>query len=136
MAPTLKRQPSQIEKVLSALHRLYAAQDTEEFPSVMMSVADEIVPCVNLSFDIIETATGKARNGFLRETPMRHEDFMERWSYLHHEHPGINFLKKGGAASVISLTDFVSEREFCAGGLYEDIFKPLGVLHQLGIILP
>src|SRR4051794_10102614 len=100
MAPILKRQPTQIETVLNALHRLYAAQDTEEFPNVMMSVAEEVVPCVHLTFDIIETAPGKARNGFLREPPMTHEDFMERWSYLHHEHPGISFLQKGGCASV------------------------------------
>lgn len=136
MAPMQIRKVSQMEKVLGALHRLYAAQDTEEFPSIMMSVADEVVPCVNLTFDIIETATGAARNGFLREPPMTHEDFMERWSYLHHEHPGISFLKRGGKASVISLSDFMTEREFRAGGLYQEIFKPIGVLHQLGIILP
>lgn len=123
-------------KVLDALQRLYAAEDTETFPEVMMSVADEVVPCVNLSFDIINTKTGVARNGFLRPTPITHEDFMERWSHLHTQHPGIQFLKNGGVEPVISIADFLSDRDFRQTGLFNDIFQPLGAAHQLGIILP
>ena len=47
-----------------------------------MSVADELVPCMNLSFDIINTRTGVAQNGFLRPIPMSHAEFMARWSQL------------------------------------------------------
>src|SRR4051812_6668017 len=130
------RVENRLYQVLDALHRLYAAEDTEQFPELMMSVADEIIPCVNLSFDIINTKTGVARNGFLRPIPMSHSDFMERWSHLHTEHPGIDFLKKGSVAPLIEISDFVTEREFRDTGLYQDIFQPLGVAHQLGIILP
>lgn len=127
---------SRVFKVLDALQRLYAAEDTEKFPEVMMSVADEIIPCVNLSFDIINTKTGAARNGFLRATPITHEDFMERWGHLNTEHPGIKFLKEGGVAPVISMSDFLTTRQFRETALCRDIFQPLGTEHQLGIILP
>jgi DNA-binding CsgD family transcriptional regulator len=130
------RVESRTYEVLEALQRLYAAEDTEQFPEVMMSVADELVPCVNLSFDIINTKTGVARNGFLRPIPMSHSDFMERWTQLHTEHPGIQFLRNGGVAPTIEISDFVTEREFRETGLYQDIFQPLSVAHQLGIILP
>lgn len=130
------RVESRMYKVLDALHRLYAAEDTEQFPEVMMSVADEIIPCVNLSFDIINTKTGVARNGFLRPIPMSHPDFMERWTHLHAQHPGIQYLKNGGVAPTIEISDFVTEREFRETGLYQEIFQPCGVAHQLGIILP
>ncbi len=130
------RAENRMFRVLDALRRLYAAEDTEQFPEVMMSVADEVVPCVNLSFDIINTKTGVARNGFLRPIPITHADFMERWSHLHPQHPGIQFLKAGGVAPIISISDFLSERQFRETGLFQDIFHPCGAAHQLGLILP
>jgi DNA-binding CsgD family transcriptional regulator len=127
---------SRLARVLDAVHRLYSVRDAREFPTMMMSVAEELVPCVNISFDAIDLATGQPTNAFLRPQPMTREEFMARWQALCHEHPGIAFLERGGKASVFTITDFLSQRQFRESALFQELFRPLGCDCQMGVILP
>ena len=123
-------------KLLDALHRLYSIKDAQAFPRLMMEVTDDLVPCVNLSFDSIELAAGAITNAFLRRLPISREEFMARWGALCHQHPGIAFLESGGHASVFTVTDFITQRQFRESALYHELFKPLGCNYQTGVILP
>jgi DNA-binding CsgD family transcriptional regulator len=134
----MKRRPEtrQMARVLDALHRLYAVQDAQEFPHVMMAVADELVPCVNLSFDTVNLKTGEATDVFDRPIPLPHEEFMARWQVYCHQHPGIAFLKNGGRASVFTMTDFVAQRQLQKTAFFNEVVQPVGATHQIGVILP
>ncbi len=102
-----------------------------------MAVAEELVPCVAISFDNdVNLETGAATNCFDRPVTLSPEEFMARWQVYCREHPGIAFLEKGGHASVFALTDFVSQRQFEKTAFHHEITRPCGVSHQLGVILP
>ncbi len=102
----------------------------------MMAVAEELVPCVAISFDSVNLKTGVATNLFDRPVALAPAEFMARWQVYCHEHPGIAFLKNGGQASVFALTDFVSQRQYEKTAFHHEITRPCGVSHQLGVILP
>lgn len=123
-------------KILDCLHRLYAVRDVARFPQELMSAAEELVPCFNISFDSVNLQTGEATNMFDRPISVLHGEFLARWQSFCHEHPGIAFLKNGGQASVFSITDFITQREFRKTGFYQEFFHPISGTHQLGIILP
>jgi DNA-binding CsgD family transcriptional regulator len=136
MAPTSNTERERLQKVLEALQRLYAARDATTFPREMMAVANMLVPCVNVSFDTVDLATGEATDIFDRPISIPHEEFLKRWQVYCHQHPGIAYLENGGEASVMAITDFISQREFRRTAIYNEIFKPCGGGYQLGIILP
>ncbi|HEV7928564.1 MAG TPA: hypothetical protein VGP12_00365, partial [Nitrosospira sp.] len=125
-----------IARVLNGLHRLYGVKDAREFPAVMMGVAEDILPCLTSSVDTVDLSTGRATNLFSHPTPLSHEEFMNRWNVFCHEHPGIDYLKNGGQASVMAITDFVSQRQFRKTAIYNELFKVCGGGYQLGVILP
>jgi DNA-binding CsgD family transcriptional regulator len=127
---------SQLARVLDAVHRLYAVKDVAEFPKTMMAVAEELVPCVNISFDSVNLATGEATDVFDRPIAIPHHEFLARWQSFCHEHPGIAFLKNGGKASVFAIDDFLSQRQFRRTAFYQEFFHPISGTHQLGVILP
>lgn len=134
----MKRQsrPSRMARVLGALHRLYAVRELDRFPQELMAVAEELVPCVAISFDSVNLETGAATNCFDRPVTLPPAEFMARWQVYCHKHPGIAFLEKGGQASVFALTDFVSQRQFEKTTFHHEITRPCGVSRQLGVILP
>ncbi len=128
---------SRLARVLDAVHRLYSVRDAREFPTMMMSVAEELVPCVNISFDSVNLATGEATDLFDRPIAIPHAEFLARWQSFCHEHPGIRFLENGGKANVMAITDFVSQRDFRRTAFFNEFFNPIaGTTHQLGVILP
>jgi DNA-binding CsgD family transcriptional regulator len=118
------------------LHRLYSITDAAEFPRKLMELTSGLLRSTHISFDQINLATGEVLNVFDREIPMDHKEFMVRWRTHCHEHPGIAYLQKGGAATVFKITDFMSQRQFRQTGLYREIFQPMDATHQLGVILP
>lgn len=125
------------KKVLDCLHRIYALRDVRHVASEMMAVVEELVPCVNISFDSVNLATGEVTNVFDRPIPLSHADFMARWEVFCHQHPGIAYLAAGGKAPIIAISDFLSDRQFRETGFFREFFHPIaGTTHQLGIILP
>ncbi|MEI9895090.1 MAG: helix-turn-helix transcriptional regulator [Chthoniobacter sp.] len=131
-----RNKPSAWRNILDALHRIYAVKDIKDFPRELMAATESIVPCVTASFDAINLSTGQATNVFHRETPMPREEFMLRWTSLCHEHPGIAFLERGGKATVMQITDFMSQRQFRRTALCQEVFQACGSDYQMGVILP
>ncbi len=128
--------PSHTPRILEALHRLYTVRDVAEFPLQVMSVITDLLPATVLSFDQISLKTGEALNVFDRSIPFTREEFMARWQAHFHEHPGIAHLTTGGTATVFTISDFLSQRQFQRTGLYQEVMKEFEVTDQLGIILP
>lgn len=122
--------------MLDALHRLYEIQDIESLPKTMLAVTDTLVPNVNVTFDIIDAANGKADYLSIRPLQITLEESLARWKELHHEHPCVAHLEKGGQVSTYTLTDFASQRQLQGTAFYNEILQALDSSHQLGVILP
>lgn len=123
-------------RVLETLHRLYEVKDVGDFPRHLMGIIAELLPATYVSFDQIDLKTGEALNVFDRPIPFTREEFMARWQAHCHEHPGIAHLDAGGTETVFTISDFLSQRQFQATGLYQEVVCHFEVRDQLGIILP
>lgn len=125
-----------LRSILEVLPRLYAPAAPDVFPQVVMAVVSAVVPAPWISYDEVDPVRGVVLNQLSREPPLPYEEWVHRWEAHVHQHPCINYVKAGGDAPVVTISDFLADREFTQSGLYKDCFAPGGMTHQLACNLP
>ncbi len=53
-----------------------------------------------------------------------------------HEHPVINHHRRTGDARALRISDFMSQRELHETGLYQELYRGMGVEYQVSMIIP
>lgn len=122
--------------ILRVLPQLYAPAPPEKFPQIAMSIVGELMPAPYISYDEVDPSRGVVLNELSREPPMPYEEFVAGWEQHVDEHPCIRYAKAGGPDPVVSISDFLTLREFKETGLYHACFKPGGMQHQVALNIP
>lgn len=128
--------PSHIPKLKAfseSIAKVYGETNLDLFPGTVFQAIEMLIPDVVISLDEFNTKTGVARNATNRPVeptdtwPQRLQELVPI------EHPVFPVILAGGRAA-LQISDFLTEREFRLTSLYQDVFRPLGVRHQ--IVLP
>jgi len=127
---------TQVQAFSETLERLYSAATLERFPGVLMDAVSRVIGCVHMTFDELNLTDGSVRNQFDREISMSRTEFLSRWTHFKDEHPGIAHVAAGGSRCVMTIDDFITQRQFRQTGLYNEVFQPLGARAQLAAIIP
>lgn len=125
-----------LRSILRVLPRLYAPVRPETFPQVAMAVIEQLMPAPWISYDEVDRDRGVVVNQLSREPPLPYEEWVQRWEQHVAQHPCISYAKAGGDKAVVTISDFLTSREFRQTGLYKDCFMPGGMTHQLACNLP
>lgn len=125
-----------LRAILRALPKLYSPTTPAQFPQLAMSIVCELLPAPYISYDEVDPLRGVVMNQLSREPPMPYEEFARGWEQHAAEHPILNFVKAGGTRPVVTISDFLTQRQFEQTGLYDACFRPGGMTHQIGLNLP
>jgi len=115
------------------LRRLYGSHSLDELAAVVLAEAPRRVGGIHTSFNALAPSVPRARIWMdTGDDPPR----LERLFAAHmHEHPAVrNFLETGDPATH-TISEFASARQLEATGLYQQLYRELGIWDQMGFCL-
>jgi DNA-binding CsgD family transcriptional regulator len=119
---------------LDVVREVQAAPDLDAYRSAVLRV-QELVPCQEIGYNEVDAETGEI---FMildppgSVLPGLHEAFARHVD----DHPVITHHRASGDGSARAISDFLSEEEFHATGIYREVYARMGAEDQLSFILP
>jgi DNA-binding CsgD family transcriptional regulator len=121
--------------VIDGLAELYAPAAARNFPARVISVVTGLIDADSCSFNEFRTSglpryrIEPAGVGEFRDSARLFEQHLP-------EHPVLAHYQDTGDGGAQRISDFLSDRQFRALGLYRDFYRPAGVGYQLATTLP
>ena len=116
-------------RLLDAIECVYAHEDLATFHFSVFQAISGLVKDVVLSMDSTRLRDGKAESRNTKEGFVSQE-MQSLLLQLFPENPAAPALRRG-ARRILSINDFVTQREFERTALYNQIMRPLDVRYQL-----
>jgi DNA-binding CsgD family transcriptional regulator len=130
------------EALLDFLLEAVSDEDTTPFPAHVLAGLRQVVRCETVSYREWSPQE-QLEFSLAADEP---EAIMQLWpSYRHvrHDDPlpggarnGSPLPDRGWLGQVLTISDFISDREFRRGGLYAEMCKPFGVRAVMKVFLP
>jgi DNA-binding CsgD family transcriptional regulator len=129
--------PLNSEELLLALdvvREVQTAPDLDAYRRAVLRV-QELVPCQEIGYNEVDAETGEI---FMILDPPEsvlpglHEAFARNVD----DHPVIRYHRDSGDGSARAISDFLTEEEFHATGIYKEVYALMGAEDQLAFILP
>jgi len=118
----------EVKAFAEAVERIHQAVDLEQFPLQVFEVLQDLLPGVYIVAQEFNTNTGAARSLTSEPAP---DGLIARCAELiPAEHP-IYAAILNGAQGALRLSDFMTMRELRRTAFFNEIFKPLGVRHEI-----
>ncbi|MES2659397.1 MAG: LuxR C-terminal-related transcriptional regulator [Verrucomicrobiota bacterium] len=108
-----------------------------EFGGHLVKSTARLLPGATIAFDQIEEASGQYR--FDHNCPLSGaelERLFSRLKELYRQNPIHAYIQRGGNETVVDIANLTSERDFQKTDFYQDIFRPVGLRHQVNVLLP
>lgn len=125
---------SRLHAVLRATARAAEFRELTEFRTGAVSLVRQLVPCESASYNEVEPGAGALvvadPGGWL---PQESAEIFGRFAG---ENPLIAHYARTGDGRPVRFSDFLSQRRLRALTLYDQIYRPLGVEHQIAFVLP
>jgi DNA-binding CsgD family transcriptional regulator len=120
------------EAVMRVIHELHACRNLEDFPLVVTMALSGLIPCNLAAYNEVNVAMGRMRSLAVPIHPQLHE-LIAIWEKHMAEHPILNYYRSTQDGQALTISDFLSESEFHALGLYRDFFSQVGAEDQLAV---
>jgi DNA-binding CsgD family transcriptional regulator len=126
--------PARGQELLEAIDACHACRDLAAWPSVVVEVLRELIPCDVSAFNDFDPAA--ERYITILSKPSRMPDGWETaWASYGHQNPAYSKLIHEGDVGPLRLSDFVRQPQLRATELYRLIYAPLGVRYQIATAL-
>ena len=133
-----------LETSLSYLRTLYAKRDPESLKRHILATIGSVVPSesviyVDPSVSVTVDKPAEGSSAWESEPAFSSPDLTEivkiHGSYID-ENPLINHYRRTLDGQAVKITDFLTRSEFRRLGLYNDVFRRVGLDHWMTIVLP
>ena len=112
------------------VHEWHQAESVDQLASVATTGLRHLIPCDSVGWNDLNL-TGGSSQFVLDPADYWTEGMGETLSRLMHEHPIIEYVARTGDGAVVSISDFLTVREFHRRELYCELFRPLNTEDQL-----
>lgn len=126
-----------LHKVVGATARAVEFAELSEFRTGVLELARELVPCESASYN--ELKPGIAGVGAIvvsEPDEWLTAESVELFGRLAGENPLVAHYARSGDGQPLRFSDFVSRRRLHALTLYDELYRPLEVEHQIAFVLP
>jgi DNA-binding CsgD family transcriptional regulator len=125
--------PKDYELLLGCLGEIYSLEDSGEFPTRLLAAVSRLVRARLITLTEVDPVLEKSTGYYFPAPPPR--DFEEPFQRNIKDHPVVRDIERTRDGRAKAVSDFLSAKAFRATGLYQEVFKPLGVVDQLSISL-
>jgi DNA-binding CsgD family transcriptional regulator len=125
---------SRLQKVLQATAQVVELRDLTEFRSGAIALIRELIPCESASYN--EVRPGSSAIVVADPADWLTAENLETFGRFAGENPLIAHYARTGDGQPLRFSDFVSRRELHGLTLYDQVYRQLGVEHQIAFVLP
>jgi len=122
----------EIGTFIDSVELIYRPVEVEQFAPHLTEVFRDLIPHSLLTVSVVNHATNRW-NGW-QSRPMC-ADWLQRAAEILPDNPCMEYLKKGGLATTVSFTDFLTERQLRDAPLYADLLRPVDVENHVSAVL-
>jgi DNA-binding CsgD family transcriptional regulator len=122
-------------RLFEVLNEMYALRDHETFTSHFVDTLARLVPVDLVSYDEMNARTRRAYFKTAPRNSSPSKDAVEMFGQYMHQHPCVAYARKTGDGSPSKISDFLSVNQWKRLALYNEFYKPLGMVHNLGMQL-
>lgn len=123
-----------LQKVMGATARAVEFSELSEFRTGVIELARELVPCESASYNEVKPGIGAIVVSDPDEWLT--EQSVEVFARLARENPLVAHYTHTGDGRPARFSDFISRRRLHALTLYGELYRHLGVEHQIAFVLP
>ena len=123
----------ELQGLLEILGEVHHAEDVASFRSALLDVIPRVIPNAYTSYNEI-AADGTPLVTIVTPEPGQRQ--LERWGRFGHQNPLVERYLRTRDPRAYRLSDVIALEEFRERQLYQEVFVPLGVEHQLVVTLP
>ena len=125
---------SRLRSVLQAIAQAVEFRTLSEFRTGAIALVRELVPCESASYNEIKPGVGAIVVADPAAWPT--EEDLETFGRFAGENPLIAHYVRTGDGQPVRFSDFVSRRRLHRLTLYDQIYRHIGVEHQIALVLP
>jgi DNA-binding CsgD family transcriptional regulator len=122
------------DPVARVLPELYALTPIEQYPARALSVTRRLIGGDKGDYTQVDTGSGEWRVLVDPEPPQLLSLEPARAAYMG-QHPVMAHFLRSDVPGARTISDFLCHREYHRLGLYGEFFQPLGVEHQLTVLI-
>lgn len=127
---SVELQPQDYMAVMRVIHELHACRSLEAFPEVVTRALSGLIPCNLAAYNEVNVSLGRMKSVALPAPPQLHE-LISVWERHMSEHPILDYYRVTQDGQALAISDFLSQAEFHALGLYREFFSRVGAEDQL-----
>ena len=125
------------ERVLDFIAETQEAAHADNFGAALVEVVKRFFPGVVPGYDQIHEARGLyVIDHGVDLSADAVTRYFARLQEVYQQNPIYNYIRDGGKEAVVDIGDLATRSRFERTDFYQDIFKPLGIKHQLVITMP
>lgn len=116
--------------VMRVIHEVHACRSLEAFPEVVTRALSGLIPCNLAAYNEVNVSLGRMKSVAIPAPPQLHE-LISVWERHMSEHPILDYYRATQDGQALAISDFLSQAEFHALGLYREFFSRVGAEDQL-----
>ena len=126
-----------LHKVVAATAQAVEFGELSEFRTGVLELARELVPCESASYNELKPGIGGVGAIVVSEPDeWLTEQSVELFARLAGENPLVAHYTRTGDGQPLRFSDFISRRRLHSLTLYDELYRPLDVEHQIAFVLP
>jgi DNA-binding CsgD family transcriptional regulator len=125
---------SRLQKVLQLTARAVEFRDLPEFRAGVVALLRELVPCESASYN--ELRPGAPPIVVADPADWLTPESLEIFDRLANQNPLIAHYMRTGNGQPMRFSDLVSRRRLHALALYDQLYRPMGIEHQIAFVMP
>jgi DNA-binding CsgD family transcriptional regulator len=127
--------PGDVSALLSAIHDVHAEADADRLPAHVLRTLVGLVPCKLAGYTVVDPVSGESSVRLHPPELWPVAEVAARFQAHIADHPVVEHMGRTRDGSARAISDFLSARQFHATGLYQSLFRWIGIEDQLSIAL-
>ena len=126
-----------IHRLLDFIAGMQECAQRTDFGKDLIRLMSELIPSTLIAYDQIEESSGTYE--LAHNSPLGADDtarFLARLQQVYKQNPIYHYIQSGGQERVVDINQLATQRQLQRTDFYQDIFKPLGIRHQINVLLP
>ena len=124
-----------VQRLIDVLPTIYAVCSIHSFPEQVIPEILKVLPSDFTTYRLLDSPTAISRSRVWpagSHDPKHYEQaFGRHWR----EHPVLNHHLKSGDGQAVKVSDFVTQRQFRQLGIYQEVYRLVGVEDMLAMVL-
>ena len=126
---------AQLRRALHATQELAELDDLAQLPECTASMLRRLIPCDIASYNAVDPISQQAS---VAADPAESvfDGGVEALAQFAHQNPLVAFYARTGDGRALRISDFMSRRQLHRTDLYNLVYRPIALEHQLAIAMP